>query len=130
MRRNKKFDAQIAHFPLLQIHYRGPISVITIINLAQNVAEFYDLLAKYFSTRSILRISERSRAQSKSKFWYIYRRGVVTSTLAKRIIGQNLKNEQSNKINKAILKQWGSNFTNEAMTYGIENEVNGIQLFF
>ena len=100
-----------------------------IIHMAQNVAEFYDLMAKYFSRRNITRICERSRTQSKSKFWYIYRRGVVTSTLARRIIAQNLKNEPNDKINKAILKPWRSNFTNEAMSYGLENEANGIRLF-
>ena len=129
-RNKKKFDAQISHFPLLQIHFRGPVTVIMLIHMAHTVAEFYDLIEKYFSNRNIQRICERSKTQSKSNFWYLYRRGVVTATLCRRIINQNLKNEANHKINKAILKPWRSTFTNEAMTYGLENEEHGVRIFF
>ena len=54
----------------------------------------------------------------------------MTSTLAKRVIAQNLKNLNNKKTNKIISKFYHSRFTNEAMQYGVVNEKNGINTFF
>ena len=125
-----KFQAKSGHFPLLQLRLRGPLNLVAIIRMAKDKNEFFKLLFHHFSKRNIRRVAEKSRLQSESVFWYIYRRCVVTSTLAKRVIAQNLKNMNNQKINKIISKFYHSRFTNEAMQYGIENEKHGINTFF
>ena len=50
--------------------------------------------------------------------------------MAKRVIAQNLKNENNEKLNKIITKSFPSRFTNEAMLYGLKNEKNALAVFF
>ena len=83
-----------------------------------------------FTSRSIKRITSRTQAQSSNSFWYLYRRGVITGTLAKRVIAQNLENENNEKINQTITKSFPSRFANEAMLYGLKNEKNALAAFF
>ena len=125
-----KFPAKSGHFPLLQLRLRGPLHLVSIIRMSNDKEQFFELLFHHFSKRNIERIALRSRLQSESVFWYIYRRSIVTSTLAKRIIAQNLRDENNPKINKIISKFYHSRFTNVAMQYGIENEKHAINTFF
>ena len=125
-----KFKAKSGHFPLLQLRLRGPLHLVGIIRMAKNKNEFFELLFHHFSKRNIQRIAVRSHLQSESIFWYIYRRSVVTSTLAKRIIAQNLRNINNPKINKIISKFYQTRYSNVAMQYGIENEKHGLNTFF
>ena len=97
--------------------------------MSTNVENFRELLKKHFSQRTIERISLRTCDQSNSPLWFLYRRCVITGTLAKRIISQSLKNENNPKINRSISKIFKNTFTSEAMLYGTENEKNALETF-
>jgi hypothetical protein len=112
------------------IKKRGPHSICCIIEISKDIEHFLELLRKYFTKRIILRISERTKLQSETTFWYLYRKCVITGTLCKRVISQNLKNEKNEKINRIISKQFQSTFTNQALEYGKINENTAINIFF
>lgn len=118
------------HFPLLVIRNRGPLSLPGIIRMARNTDEFLDLLKDLFTTRSILRISTRTQLQSRNPFWYLYRRCVITGTIVKRVMLQNMKDTPDPRLNRIISKYFPNNFKNEAMVYGIENERKALDIFF
>ena len=124
-----KFPA-VGDFPLLVLRKRGPCNLASIIRMAEDPEKFIDLLNQYFSTRAISRISTRSQAQSKSHFWFLYKRCILTGTLAKRIISQNQKNCSNPKLNRSITRLFPGNFKNEAMEYGILNEKRALDLFY
>ena len=66
----------------------------------------------------------------KNSYWFLYRRGVTTGTIANRIVSQNLKGNNNEKINRIISKFFSSNFITEAMLYKGGNEKNGLEHFF
>ena len=123
-----RFKIHEGHFPLLIIRKRGPLNIPYIIQRAQNIEHFMDLLKNNFTKRAILKISLRTKSQSESNYWYLYRRCVISGTLCKRVIAQNCKNETNEKLNRSITKPFKSTFTNEAMTYGITNEQKALDL--
>ena len=125
-----KFEMHEGNFPLLIIRKRGPLNIPLIIQRAQNIEHFMDLLKKTYTKRAISRIALRTNLQSESNFWYFYRRCVITGTLCKRVIAQNCKNESNDKLNRYITKTFKSVFTNEAMDYGIKNEQKALDLCF
>ena len=118
------------NFPLLVIRKRGPLSLPYIIEIAENTEHFLTLLRRVYSKRAILKIERRTKLQSKTTFWFFYRRCVITGTLSKRVISQNRKNEPNEKLNKCITKSYPSSFTSEAMLYGTTNEKNALKLCF
>ena len=117
-------------FPLLIVRKRGPKNMPMIIKMAKNVSVFCELLIAHFTARNIKRISTRTKNQANNPFWFIYKRCVITGTMARRVINQNKKNEPNKKLNKYISRFSPGKFTNEAMIYGIENEKLGINTFF
>ena len=125
-----KFDVLEGDFPLLVIRKRGPLNLPYVIRRAQNYEHFLYLLKKVYTSRAITRIAERTKLQSQSNFWFLYRRCVVTGTLSKRVIAQNIKNESNEKINQAITKLYRSSFTTEAMIYGVDNEKHALDLCY
>ena len=125
-----KFNVNEGDFPLLVIRKRGPLNIPFIVRMAKNYEHFLYLLQKVYSKRAIERIAERTKSQSKSNFWFLYRRCVITGTLCKRVISQNLRNESNEKLNQCITKPYQNTFTTEAMMYGVENEKNGLELCF
>jgi len=116
-------------FPLLILRKRGPIGLASIIRMSPDLDTFLKLLTKHFSTRTLQRIAVRSSLQSSSPYWHLYRRCIITGTLAKRIISQNLKNENNPKLNRSITKFFPSNFSNEATQYGCDNEKRALETF-
>ena len=117
-------------FPLLITRMRGPVSIPSIIRMSRNIDEFKELLEKTFTIRSINRISTRTKQQSQNSFWFLYRRCVITGTLAKRVVSQNQKDIGNPKLDRKISKFFANNFKNEAMSYGIENEKKAVDIFF
>ncbi len=97
----KKFP-DVGDFPLLVLRRRGPYNLPSIIRMAKDMEQFVDLVNQYFTARAISRICTRSKAQSNSLFWFLYKRYVITGTLAKRIINQNQKNCLNPKLNRSI----------------------------
>lgn len=126
-RRKTPFEGD---FPLLIIRKRGPLSIPCIIRMSRNSREFIELLKEVFTVRSIQRISTRTKDQSQSPYWFLYRRCLITGTLVKRVISQNQKDVSNPKLNRCISKYFPSNFKNEAMSYGIQNEQKALDTFF
>lgn len=125
----KKFPAE-GDFPLLVLRKRGPYNIASIIRIAQNTKDFIKLLTQYFTARAILRISIRSKLQSQSQFWFLYRRCIITGTLAKRVVSQNQKGFSNPKLNRSITRLFPSSFKSEAMDYGVRNEKKALDVFF
>ena len=120
----------VGDFPLLVLRKRGPYNLASIIRMAKDPDKFMELLNRYFTPRTISRISTRSKSQSKSLYWFLYKRCIITGTLAKRIICQNQKNCTNPKLNRSITRLFPGNFTNTAMEYGILNEKIALDIFF
>lgn len=116
-------------FPLLTLRQRGPIGVVSLVRMSSDVNMFYILIKQYFSDRVIRRIEARTRGQSENGFWYLYRRAVITGTLARRVIRQNLRGEPNLKLNRAISKFSRTTYTNDAMRYGVFSEEKGVEAF-
>lgn len=116
-------------FPLLTLRQRGPVGIVSLIRMSDNIDMFYTLIKHHFSERVIKRIATRTKGQSQNTFWYLYRRAVITGTIARRVIIQNLRDEPNLKLNQIISKFYKSTYTNEAMQYGISNEVRGLKMF-
>ena len=127
---SRKMVKMEGHFPLLILRKRGPKNMISVIRESSNVNDFLHSLDIIFTPRLIKRITARTKFQSLNSYWFLYRRGVITGTLAKRVISQNLKGENNEKINRGITKFFPSSFVNEAMIYGNKNEKNAILAFF
>ena len=117
-------------FPLLIIRKRGPKNMISIIRESSDLNTFLHSLDTEFTSRSIKRIATRTKTQSQSSFWFLYRRGIITGTLAKRVIAQNIKAENNERINRVITKCFPPSFANEAMLYGLKHEKNALMAFF
>ena len=126
----KKDKISEGKFPLLILKLRGPKNLISVIRTATDIHSFNMLLKETFTIRTIRRITTRTADQAESSYWFLYRRGIITGTTAKRVISQNLKKCNNEKVNKLITKFFPSNFTNEAMLYGRNNEKNGLEAFF
>ena len=86
-----KFTAKEGDFPLLVVQKRGPPNIAALIRTAQTIEEFLYLTRQHFTDRVIKIIAKRSILQSESSFWFIYRRCIISGTLARRIINQNQK---------------------------------------
>ena len=121
---SRKMIKMEGRFPLLIIRKRGPKNMISIIRESSDLNTFLHSLDTEFTPRLIKRIATRTKTQSQSSFWFLYRRGVITGTLAKRVIAQNIKAENNEKINRVITKCFPPSFANEAMLYGIKHEKN------
>ena len=118
-----------ASFPLMILRNRGPVGMASIIRMSGDIDTFTMLINKHFSKRVIKRISTRTQGQSNNSFWFLYRRAIITGTLARRVISQNICGETNLKLNQAISKFFPNNFCSEAMQYGIENEKKGMDQF-
>ena len=84
----KKFESLQGRFPLLILRKRGPINVVSVINAATDLEIFHLLFKRTFTSRAIKRIASRTRGQSTNSYWFLYRRGILTGTMAKRVIAQ------------------------------------------
>lgn len=120
----------VGKFPLLVLRKRGPYNLASIIRMADNVEDFIQLLSQFFTQRAILRISTRSKLQSQSLFWFLYKRCIITGTIAKRVIGQNLKGSSNPKLNRCITRLFPGSFKSEAMEYGVRNEKRALDTFY
>ena len=121
---------QEGDFPLLIIRKRGPFSMACVIRLATSIEHFEELLRSYFTDRAINRISTRTKGQSSCPSWFIYKRCVISGTVAKYVLNQNLKGVNNEKLNHRLTRTFTSNFKTEAMEYGIAQEANGLHTFF
>ena len=117
-------------FPLLSMQKRGPKSMVSIIRDAPDMETFDKLLKEVFTLRNRRRITGKTIEQSNSPYWFLYRRGLMTATASKRIVNQNLKKCNNEKLNRAISKCYPTTYTNEAMEYGIREEKNALNAFF
>ena len=104
--------------------------MVSIIRMSRDITEFTELMTQYFTARSIRRIASRTKLQSASQFWFLYRRCLITGTLAKRVISQNQKGENNPKLDRNISRFSYGNFKNEAMQYGIDHEKDALSTFF
>ena len=120
----------VGDFPLLVLRKRGPCNMVSIIRMAKNNDDFLKLLNHHFSKRAITRISRRTKGLSKNSYWFLYRRCLITGTLAKRVINQNQRNSSNPKLNRSITRSFPGNYMNAAMQYGIDNEQNALDSFF
>merc|ERR1712243_313088 len=68
--------------------------------MSNDINIFFGLLKIHFTKRNIARISMRTKFQSNSPFWYLYRRSIITGTIARRIITQNRKGLNNDKFNR------------------------------
>ena len=116
-------------FPLLTLRKRGPQSMISVIRTATDMKTFDKLLKEVFTLRNRRRITAKTILQSKSPYWFLYRRGLMTATTSKRIVNQNLKKCNNEKLNRIISKCFPSTYTNPAMEYGIREEKNALNAF-
>ena len=117
-------------FPSLILLKRGPRNLVFVIRNTTDINSFLSILKETLTLRAIRRIAARTKSQASSRYWFLYRRCVITGTIAKRIVSQNIKDCNNEKINRIITKFSPSNFTNEAMQYGTKNEENGLNAFF
>lgn len=125
----RKMSKMEGYFPLLILRKRGPKNMISVIRESTDVNTFLHSLDIIFTPRLIKRITARTKTQSLNSYWFLCRRGVITGTLAKRVIAQNFKAENNEKINRVITKCFPF-FVNEAMLYGVKNEKNALSAFF
>ena len=114
------------HFNSLTVRNRGPLDIATIIKEADGVDDFRNRIKLEYTERAIQRISRRTKLQSRTRFWFLYKRCVVTGTKAKRVVNANLKGVANLKLNIDLFGSYNSTFSNDAMVYGAENEINGI----
>ena len=126
-RQQEQFLAKEGDFPTLIMRLRGPLNIATIIEMVKNDKEFVFILKKMFTKRVISKISRRTRLQSKSSYWFLYRRCLVSGTMAKRVIRQNELRENNEKLNRIITKTFPNRFMNEAMRYGLLHEENALK---
>ena len=56
----------------------------------------------YCIKQKLNRLTSLNSSIHDSSYWFLYRRGVITGTTAKRIVSQDLKSENNKKINKII----------------------------
>ena len=70
---------------------------------------------------------QKTIGQALNQFWFEYRKGIVTGTLARRIVIQTQRREASQSINNAISKLGSGKFSNEAMDYGRLHETSAIE---
>ena len=84
-----------------------------------------------FSQRDRRRIYEKTKLQSLAEEWKLYRQGLITGTVIKRVM-MSIKHEKesSQALNRSISKFWGNSYSNEAMKYGVFHEKDGIQVLW
>lgn len=121
---------QEGDFSLLMIQKRGPLSLPCVIRTATSIEHFKELIRVYFTRRAIKRISERTKTQSSCSAWFIYKRCVISGTMAKFVLNQNLKKINNEKLNYRLTRTFSSTFKTAAMEYGLAQEPIGIQTFF
>ena len=120
---------QEGHFPFLVVRRRGPPTMACIINMAQSVDHFWELLHRHFTARAIKRISFRTQEQAKSAAWFVYRKSIISGTLAKTVLLQSIKDEVNLKLNNRLLRTFPGRFKTDAMQYGIDHEQEGLRVF-
>ena len=126
-----KFSPRMSlwNFPPSLIRIRGPASIELIAEQSVSVEQFLEQLNLHFSKRNLDRIEQRTKLQSKSEYWFWYRKSVITGTICKRVLGQATRNENNIKLNKSIAKTFQRNFSNEAMEYGVQMEEKALKMF-
>ena len=99
---------------------KNSISVKDVENMIQNISQ-----------RDIYKIERRTVHQAKESDWIYYRRGVVTSTITKRIdTFFRTAHPLVDSINESISKRYNSNLNYPAIVYGRESEPFAIADFF
>ena len=117
-------------FPYLVVKKRGPYSLACIIRMSTSIDHFNELIRTHFTARAIRRISARTKKQFACPAWHIYRKSVLTGTIARYVISQNMKNISNEKLNNRLTRTFSSNFKTLAMQYGVDKESVGLQIFF
>ena len=121
--------AREGDFPLLVSRKRGPFSLPYIISKATSIEHFQELIKEYLTARNINKIAARTKEQSNSPAWFLYKRSIITGTSCKYVLNQNLKNVVNVKLNQRLTRTFQSNFKTEAMIYGIANESIALDVF-
>ena len=121
---------KIGDFPTYIMSVRGPSNIPHLVTKAQNLEHFRTILTQNFTSRGIRKISTRTLAQAKTRWWHIYRKGLITGTLCSRVVNQAKKNVNNPKLNKSISKFHTSLFTTEAMLWGTSHENAGIHAVY
>ena len=124
--KNEKWP-KMGHFPTYIMKVRGPSNIPHLLTQSQNPEHFRLNLTRNFTSRGIRKITTRTLTQAKTRWWHVYRQGVVTGTLCLRVVNQAKKNQNNPKLNKSISKFYTSSFTTEAMLWGLSHENDGIQ---
>ena len=102
-------------------------SLSDIIKDVKNRKEFMN---KLYTRRSIKKIERLTKKQANSTEWFYYRKGMVTATIAKRLV-YAVKNENVNdNLRRAIEKKDSSILHYPALVYGRENESQGVRAFY
>ena len=108
-------------------------NVANILEIIKSSSSIHDVKQKLdmISNRDIKKIERRSRLQAQSEDWFYFRKGIITSTLTKRISSFIQKgNIDAQKINKAISKERIGNINYPAIMYGRDSEALAIADFF
>ena len=84
-----------------------------------SIEHFNELIHTHFTARVIDKIAARTKAQSECQAWFVYKRCIITGTIAKYVLNQNLKGINNEKLNHRLTRTFPSNFRTQAMEYGI-----------
>ena len=121
-------------FNKLNLKKRGPEPLIKLLFRSKSINDIRISL-KQISNRDRRRIKNKTKNQSESPFWHLYRQGVITGTLVKRVVNFIEKHTPSSpknsiSIDKSISKLSNRSFTNDAISYGLQNEAKGIEVLW
>ena len=104
------------------------LNVAQLISTSRTRQEFLNKLQN-ITLRELWMIERRTRGQSRNVNWFHYRKSIITATLSYRIANAVKRGEESERINTAITKIESVQLFYPAITYGRENEQNGIDSF-
>ena len=116
------------NFRSYSLNKRDPKTIRSLIRESRNKEEFKSLV-KNFSNRDRQKVRERTKNQSDSEVWFLYRQAVITGTIIRRVIKAAERGQNDENLNKAISKL-GGGFTCEAIEYGLANENNALRVLW
>ena len=88
------------NFRAYSLNKREPKTIRSIIRESRNKEEFKSLI-KNISNRDRQKVRERTKNQSNSEVWFMYRQAVITGTIIRRVIKAVEKGQNDENLNKA-----------------------------
>lgn len=128
MVKGKIIYPKLYNFRTYSLNKRTPKTIRSLIRESRNKEEFKSLV-KNFSKRDRQKVRERTKNQSQSNVWFMYRQAIITGTIIRRVIKAVEKGKSDENLNKAISK-FGDGFTCEAIEYGLANENNALRILW